>query len=631
MHVIIFNLHDNRKRSVLSITKFWHKSLISSALRCAVLHRMAPKSRQPKGKAVAKASGAGGVAGQPVELPASVKNINVHYLAKMQTYLDDVNEHPILQGLVSAAPLAIAEGGSQSPYSTAEFRIRLKAANEQLASKDPNNLKMQDLNPFYHCGGVFQWANHMLCATAGVQINEADVDKIIATDYSNGAPGEISHPITFAVTQDDFDPMQHKGSLMRLSPLEFSDAAIKACAQAVMANADDADVRRWHKAFRSVRINFVRIPEHKMAMYAFSARENLVDQGEQVGWTILQRVQMVIREKHALETSVGKVSSARLALEFAAVQIASGNESISASFIDVAMSIESRILVSSSCQDILNDLDSRYGSNGPLNSAYKLQTVINRGKVQTLIEWTLASLADDIKMGFLEVGECSVKKLNTVHCDTALLKHQFHEYFLTTFLDKHPFSTDAKVQIRQVLASQENVRKYLCNYPGCANAELSWRCSYSQAVNKFIDLTESIVFGVEHNASLRTGVTYHKTIDDILEYQLIKEDIDEVIELVEKEATPQRTQSSTTGVNTAASDGSIGNAADAAASGQATKSDKIPADKVGECTNLLTKLKQLDGDSSAHWDGVISRNVRQYTRVCVPTNRCATRCRNQSQ
>eukprot|EP00959_Pyramimonas_sp_CCMP1952_P334344 7002079-Pyramimonas_sp.AAC.1 len=61
---------------------------------------MAPKARQPKGKAKSRAAGAG--VSVPSSLPASIANVNASYLADVQQWFSNVAANPILNQLAGA-------------------------------------------------------------------------------------------------------------------------------------------------------------------------------------------------------------------------------------------------------------------------------------------------------------------------------------------------------------------------------------------------------------------------------------------------------------------------------------------------------------------------------------------------
>jgi hypothetical protein len=426
----------------------------------------------------------------------------------------------------------------QAPYTDEDFQAALtRSWADPLAATDCDLSKVK---PFYSCAGVFQWLNHLWTPTPGVQINQRNVDAIVSTHFkADRQPDVFTEPFKVPMDAETFKPMDHKGAMKNLAPQEFAHAMIQACARDVRAEKDDTTLRAWAMTFRTVSFDFVLLNGPLMPLYAFHVREMYFESGEQVLWTTMQRVQMVIREKHTLESKGMKMSAPKLSTHFLnSVQTASSSEKMSASFIDAALTIESRILTSVVARTILNAMDSKYGMHGPLNSVYKLQSIINRARTPSLIEWCMTSLSDSLIMGFLEPGECSIKKLDKLHCDVALLKYQFHEYLLGSYLDEKGFPSASKAKARAVLCSHASVRSYLTNYPTEPQVEISWQATMPASLTKFCEFVESVVFSDNHDTSLRTGIKYRKEVKDIMEYQLVKEDLEVIQELLEKEVSP---------------------------------------------------------------------------------------------
>ena len=79
-----------------------------------------------------------------------------------------------------------------------------------------------------------------------------------------------------------------------------------------------------------------------VALFNFQMREQLLNDALQVGWTALQRIQMVMREKKKLDVN-GRVTAPRLSQHVAKVRISAGAETISPAFIDVALTIDMRL------------------------------------------------------------------------------------------------------------------------------------------------------------------------------------------------------------------------------------------------------------------------------------------------
>jgi hypothetical protein len=267
---------------------------------------------------------------------------------------------------------------------------------------------------------------------------------------------------------------------------------IKACHRDVVAGKDDNVMRQWAKVFRTARFVFVKLDEHALSMYAFQLREDALAEGQQVGWTAMQRVQMVIREKYLMESRGGRVTASRLAAVFtSSVRLARGSDAISASFVDVSLTLESRVLSNPKAAAAINYAEDEYGLSGPFNSVYKMQAVVNRAKTPSLIDWTFTCLVDMLRMGQLDIGDFSVVKLQKELCDVALIKHALHSHFLVTFLDTHPFNVTVRSTIRTVLADHAAVRARLTNFPGAPTCELSWQASEKASTLKCIELIEA--------------------------------------------------------------------------------------------------------------------------------------------
>ena len=435
--------------------------------------------------------------------------------------------------------LPLSHSLSQAPYNDEDFHAALMRSWTG-ASINTGDSDLSKVKPFYSCAGVFQWMNHLWTPTPGVQINQQNVDAIVKHHFPGDQhPHVFTEPFKIPVESCTCKPMDHKAGLQNLAPQELAHAMIHACARDVRAQKDDATMRAWALVFKTIALDFIILGGPLMSLYAFHIREQYFESGEQVLWTTMQRVQMVIREKHTLECKGAKMSAAKLATHFLnSVQFASSSEKMSASFVDAALTIESRILTSNSAKHILNDMDNQYGITGPLNSVYKLQAIINRARTPGLIEWSLTSLADSLAMSFLEPGDFSIKKLEKLHCEIAMLKHQFLEHFLGQYLEEKGFPATSKAKARAVLCSHASVRSMLTNYPNQSTVEISWQASMPGSLTKLCEFVESVVFSDHHDASLRTGIKYRKDVTDIMEYQLIKEDLDAIQELLEKESAP---------------------------------------------------------------------------------------------
>ena len=63
-----------------------------------------------------------------------------------------------------------------------------------------------------------------------------------------------------------------------------------------------------------------------------------------------------------------------------------------------------------------------------MDSVYKLNTIVTRGRSEQCVVRILNALNDDLKMDFIKVEDMSVTKLATLHCDLAILQMEFYPW-----------------------------------------------------------------------------------------------------------------------------------------------------------------------------------------------------------
>lgn len=239
------------------------------------------------------------------------------------------------------------------------------------------------VSTFYSCGGVFQWVDPLMSPTPGVAISSHNVKLLAERYYKDGPPDVCKQAVVVAVTQKSFDPMEHQGSLIAVSPIEFLHAALFACHRDIANKATDTCLRTWRTFFLTLQIDFVRIPESMVPLMSFHLREEMLDNGEAVAWTTLQKIQMVVRMKNGLEQKGGKVTASRVAQLFERVKLARTSEAMSAGFIDAAMTVDARMLSIPSCSARLESLDDQFGVRGPFDSVYKLQSLVTKANLRS--------------------------------------------------------------------------------------------------------------------------------------------------------------------------------------------------------------------------------------------------------
>eukprot|EP00969_Alexandrium_andersonii_P117494 5197805-Alexandrium_andersonii.AAC.1 len=128
------------------------------------------------------------------------------------------------------------------------------------------------------------------------------------------------------------------------------------------------------------------------------------------------------------------------------------------------------------------------------------------------------------------------------------MKYRLHDYILASFIEKHAFTSEAKAKAHAVLCDFSSVRKFLNGYPEGAVVEISWQAAFPGSLAKLCEFTEGLVFGDLHDSSLKTARKYRRSVEEVLDYSLMKEDLDGIVELVQKESLNSKTDPSSGGV-----------------------------------------------------------------------------------
>ena len=178
------------------------------------------------------------------------------------------------------------------------LKVAWASAKEKMKEDTINNIIVA-FPVFYKCGGVLQWLNLLDSPVPGVSLSEDAVSKAREDMAVIGGNVPLTNEtVMVLVATHDYAPMQHKGAMICLSPLERAHGMLHACVDSLGNDDSDAIARAWAKRFRNVTFEFVAVPDPKyVALYNFALREDAIQKGEQAGWTTMQKIQMVIRER----------------------------------------------------------------------------------------------------------------------------------------------------------------------------------------------------------------------------------------------------------------------------------------------------------------------------------------------
>lgn len=138
---------------------------------------------------------------------------------------------------------------------------------------------------------------------------------------------------------------------------------------------------------------------------------------ETTTYTPVQKVWNLMIFKRRLESSGGSVTVRELLTAFNKGNQGSGGripgqEEMAESFIDAAVTVWDRVISKQELRDEVLALEEKYGSQGPLNSVYKLNEVVKIGRTHPGILFIIQGLADLMNDKALSADDTSVRALN---------------------------------------------------------------------------------------------------------------------------------------------------------------------------------------------------------------------------
>ncbi len=242
----------------------------------------------------------------------------------------------------------------------------------------------------YTCAGNDWWLNPTFSPQPGIPYNTVAIDGLNTSTFNE--PEDYIGTTVILVPEKKFNPLNHKGGLMRLSPEEMFYAKILRVADIIKTEPANTELlNRWRAAFLNSSFTFelfesggVEVPEAALAR-SMNLREQAVGECAAVGRTALQRIFEVNKTRKMLEDKMGaaKVTVGTVAQYYKDnVKLAAKSERVTDTFVGQANMIWPML----KCREIvetLQDMENHWGSAGPMDSHTKLQIIITKCEKST--------------------------------------------------------------------------------------------------------------------------------------------------------------------------------------------------------------------------------------------------------
>ncbi|CAK0905291.1 unnamed protein product, partial [Prorocentrum cordatum] len=191
----------------------------------------------------------------------------------------------------------------------------------------------------------------------------------------------------------------------------------------------------------------------------------------------------------------------------------------------------------------------KWGVDGPFESVHKLNLIVTRcNKDKKLINWVLHAIIDLCLKGTVQCGEVTFKNLkdgiggNKGLIDVLIMKKQIRDHLIHGKYLAVYGTPKLQSYVQEVFSSHAVYRTKVEPLNDDMEVDLSWKMSAKDVEKKMFQLTGDVVFSSEYDPQLRYCCRKSKSIEEVMEHNGIKEDIDKVWEaqVIAQESTKRK-------------------------------------------------------------------------------------------
>jgi len=354
--------------------------------------------------------------------PDAVQHVNAEFFATLTEDLAIINDHPVFRDLVSQMPLgALSDDMAAAPAlkksrTSGKQKIPMPLLGTQSAfSIDEYRFTMSHKGK-YKCACNEWWLEPFFVMQTGIPYITSNITNMVETTFNNADTYDGTTIVR--IPDKNYNPLEHKGKLQRLSPEEPFFAKIKKIRLLIDNGATEDELLPWKASILGASFQFelhtdfneTALPRH------LNMRETSKDEAIAVGRDNVQRVYEVQKVRVNLGGAEKKAISNEKLSEYYdnKIVLSKSSEKVSKSFLEIANLLWATIFVKWDNICILRMCSEEWSAvnGGPLNSVYKLQVVVSKSdRDPRMITWVLASVFDNCRDGKTVPGEISLRGL----------------------------------------------------------------------------------------------------------------------------------------------------------------------------------------------------------------------------
>ena len=456
-----------------------------------------------------------------------VAAVNAPYLAQLQNEIKEILASPEFGGCSADAPAGLDASSMDGVGVVAAF--------------DPTSAQSAlTENNVHVCGETLWKIDPLWTPTPNVPYNPSQTNLFI--DHYFQQPSYLPFtPVIAISTPDVKEIVDTVGKWKCITPEEPRHAFLKAMHR---DKDDPSKAQRWRHIARSTVVEFRVVAPLLIRSHAMQLRENKGVDFVGVKRSLMQRIYEVLGFKAEFVKSTGdkNPSAEKVTAAFVAdVQFSPGSEKVNESFVDMALTMENRVLSIDEARELLLRAEVTFLKNPPFPSISQVQAIVSKARTPPYIIWCLASIldtwedtSDKIPVRLLQGTQKGGGGKGLV--DRCNKKRDMLQHFLTTYLDQRAWPSSVKDEMRASLASHKAYRA--SNGTIAKKADLSWRASWPGSAEDAYQLIESVIYDTVHDEIIDDAVRKHMSVEEMLnteDFRVLLSEIDSAVK-EEKEA-----------------------------------------------------------------------------------------------
>ncbi|CAK0845984.1 unnamed protein product [Prorocentrum cordatum] len=436
--------------------------------------------------------------------------------------LSKIAEHPVFKDIVEQEPKTMSDGGAQAPFKQADMNAVLNRDGPGLV---------------YKCGLKFMWQSFAWMCNHRVPINKGQIKELqrFALEPLQ-PPRHIPFETVIALDSATQCVMGAKGALQRLSPREPAFAVIFSIRDAIVQEAGDDVLGKWRHVLLTASFRFELVTSGgDLYWRARNLRQEAIEMGIVSQLSVRQWIYDVVGFKASKEKDLGReLGSAQVAKCYhEKMKYAGGTEGVSASFVDSALAVHRGVLSNETARQWLEWCDEHLMEKSPWSkSIYALQALVDRAQTTSRIAWAICGLTDLCRMGLLiTAGEFAIGRMKDYwqsYIEVLNLKHAMRDELLQTWLPGIGLPIEHVKKMQEAFADFPNVRASVTSYPDEPTVDATWMVGLPPSSVAACTFPEECIYTCSYDGRYRDAVKSKENVADILEYESVKREIDEI-------------------------------------------------------------------------------------------------------